>query len=77
MNESVSAPNGPLRTLIARWRDDPGGAFRNWFLWAERLKTFRSIRRYSDLREHRLQMARFGSRLKAVQAVDKSLHAAP
>ena len=34
-----------LRTLIARWRDDPGGAFRSWFLWEERLKNFRSIRR--------------------------------
>lgn len=34
-----------LRTLIARWRDDPGGTYRTWFLWDERLKNFRSIRR--------------------------------
>ena len=35
----------PLRTLITRWRDDPGGTYRTWFLWEERLKNFRSIRR--------------------------------
>ena len=35
----------PLRALIARWRDDPGGTYRAWFLWDERLKNFRSIRR--------------------------------
>src|SRR5512133_2836172 len=35
----------PLRDLIARWRDDAGGTYRTWFLWEERLKNFRSIRR--------------------------------
>ena len=35
----------PLRTLITRWREDPGGTYRTWFLWEERLKNFRSIRR--------------------------------
>ena len=35
----------PLRTLIERWRDDPGATYRSWFLWEERLKNFRSIRR--------------------------------
>ena len=34
-----------LRLLITRWRDDPGGTYRTWFLWEERLKNFRSIRR--------------------------------
>jgi type II restriction enzyme len=34
-----------LRELINRWRDDPGGTYRTWFLWEERLKNFRSIRR--------------------------------
>jgi type II restriction enzyme len=34
-----------VRTLIARWRDDPGSTYRTWFLWEERLKNFRSIRR--------------------------------
>ncbi len=34
-----------LRTLITRWREDTGGTYRTWFLWEERLKNFRSIRR--------------------------------
>lgn len=35
----------PLSILLQRWRDDPGGTYRTWFLWEERLKNFRSIRR--------------------------------
>ena len=31
--------------LIVRWRDDPNGTYRTWFLWEERLKNFRAIRR--------------------------------
>lgn len=31
--------------LLARWRDDAGSTYRTWFLWEERLKNFRSIRR--------------------------------
>ena len=34
-----------IRTLISRWREDPSGTYRTWFLWEERLKNFRSIRR--------------------------------
>lgn len=34
-----------VRELIRRWRDDPGATYRSWFLWDERLKNFRSIRR--------------------------------
>lgn len=33
------------RELLVRWRDDPAGTYRTWFLWDERLKNFRSIRR--------------------------------
>jgi type II restriction enzyme len=33
-----------MRRLITTWRDDPGGTYRTWFLWEERLKNFRSIR---------------------------------
>jgi type II restriction enzyme len=33
-----------LEELLVRWRDDPNGAYRGWFLWEERLKNFRSIR---------------------------------
>lgn len=35
----------PVASLITRWREDPGGTYRTWFLWEERLKNFRSIRR--------------------------------
>lgn len=35
----------PLLALIARWRDDLGATYQTWFLWEERLKNFRSIRR--------------------------------
>ncbi len=41
MNASVD----PIRGLLTRWRDDPSGTYRTWFLWEERLKNFRSIRR--------------------------------
>ena len=34
-----------VRTLIARWREDQGATYQSWFLWEERLKNFRSIRR--------------------------------
>lgn len=31
--------------LLERWRGDANGTYRSWFLWEERLKNFRSIRR--------------------------------
>lgn len=31
--------------LIERWRSDPHSTYNTWFLWPERLKNFRSIRR--------------------------------
>ncbi|MBY0493908.1 MAG: type II restriction endonuclease [Cyanobacteria bacterium] len=34
-----------LRQLITQWRGDPGATYLNWFLWDQRLKNFRSIRR--------------------------------
>ena len=34
-----------ISDLIERWRNDPSGTYRSWFLWEERLKNFRSIRR--------------------------------
>ncbi|MBX9854824.1 MAG: hypothetical protein K2Y26_04835 [Gemmatimonadaceae bacterium] len=35
----------PMRVLLQRWRHDAGGTYRTWFLWEERIKNFRSIRR--------------------------------
>lgn len=34
-----------LRLTIERWREDDAATYRSWFLWEERLKNFRSIRR--------------------------------
>lgn len=34
-----------VRELLVQWRADPGATYRSWFLWDERLKNFRSIRR--------------------------------
>jgi type II restriction enzyme len=44
---SSDAPATPdrWRLLLNRWRDDPRGSYKTWFLWEERLKNFRSIRR--------------------------------
>lgn len=35
----------PIGRLILRWREDPHSTYSTWFLWTERLKNFRSIRR--------------------------------
>ncbi len=35
----------PIRLLIERWKHDPSSTYSTWFLWEERLKNFRSIRR--------------------------------
>ena len=43
-SDTGAAPD-PLAVLISRWRQDPGGTYQTWFLWEERLKNFRSIRR--------------------------------
>lgn len=44
---TAAAPltDDPVLALIERWRNDPAGTYRTWFLWEERLKNFRSIRR--------------------------------
>ena len=34
-----------FETLIEHWKADPGSTYQTWFLWGDRLKNFRSIRR--------------------------------
>lgn len=34
-----------LALLIDHWKADPHSTYNSWFLWEERLKNFRSIRR--------------------------------
>ncbi|MCC6622271.1 MAG: type II restriction endonuclease [Deltaproteobacteria bacterium] len=49
-----------IRLLLERWRDDPGGTYRTWFLWEERLKNFRSIRRGLQVVVQEIAAGRFG-----------------
>ena len=41
----MPSPANSLGPLIERWKADPGGTYRSWFLQDERLKNFRTIRR--------------------------------
>ena len=64
-----------LRTLIDRWRDDPLGSYRTWFLWDERLKNFRSIRRGLAKVIEEIEARTFGNVYKAsaLETVVKSV----
>lgn len=53
-----------VHDLIARWRDDPGGTYRTWFLWEERLKNFRSIRRGIEKVVAEIEVGTFGNAYK-------------
>ena len=57
--------------LISRWKQDGGSTYSTWFLWEERLKNFRSIRRgigqvASEIAERRFGNAYRGSSLETV-----------
>lgn len=41
----MPAPIDLLQLTIERWRDDPAATYKSWFLWDQRIKNFRSIRR--------------------------------
>ena len=61
----------PVATLISRWKDDPHSTYRTWFLWDQRLKNFRSIRRgiaqvVSDIEAGTFGVAYRGSSLETV-----------
>jgi len=58
---ATPARDEPLRELIDRWRADPGGTYRTWFLWEERLKNFRSIRRGLATVVAQMQAGAFGN----------------
>jgi type II restriction enzyme len=52
------------RRLLERWRADSGGTFRTWFLWDERLKNFRSIRRGIAVVVEQVEAGTFGTAYK-------------
>lgn len=41
----ASGRSDQVRKLIEVWREDAGATYHSWFLWDERIKNFRSIRR--------------------------------
>ncbi len=49
------------RILIERWKTDPSGTYQTWFLWPERLKNFRSIRRGIGAVVNEIQAGNFGN----------------
>ncbi len=65
----------PLRKLLEHWRDDSGGAYQRWFLWEERLKNFRSIRRGLALVVEEIRADRFGRQYRgtSLETVVKSV----
>lgn len=59
--ERTEGANERLRRLIEAWRSDPGATYRNWFLWDERLKNFRSIRRGLEQVVREIEEGTFGN----------------
>ncbi|MCC6808698.1 MAG: hypothetical protein IT381_14835 [Deltaproteobacteria bacterium] len=50
-----------VQRLIERWREDGGSTYSTWFLWQERLKNFRSIRRGVEIVIDELDKGSFGN----------------
>lgn len=50
-----------LPTLISHWKTDPNSTYHSWFLWEERLKNFRSIRRGIGQVVRDIQAGTFGN----------------
>lgn len=63
MTEHV-ASSATVRTLIEQWRADAGGTYRSWFLWPERIKNFRSIRRGLEAVVAEIEAGTFGYQYK-------------
>ncbi|MHB1069807.1 MAG: type II restriction endonuclease [Gemmatimonadaceae bacterium] len=64
-----------LATLLGRWREDPAGSYHRWFLWDERLKNFRSIRRGLSLVVEQIRSDNFGRQYRgsSLETVVKSV----
>ena len=59
------------RQLIQRWKEEPNATYQSWFLWDERIKNFRSIRRglaqvVAEIETGRFGVAYRGSSLETV-----------
>jgi type II restriction enzyme len=64
-----------IRELLSRWREDSGGTYHTWFLWEERLKNFRSIRRGLAEVAAEIEAGAFGNayRGSSLEAVVRSI----
>ncbi|MCL4554134.1 MAG: type II restriction endonuclease, partial [Actinobacteria bacterium] len=60
---------------MQRWREDAGATYQSWFLWPERLKNFRSIRRGLQQVVQEIEGGTFGSAYKgsSLETVVKSI----
>lgn len=59
MSSTVSSER--LCAMIDRWRQDAGGTYQTWFLWDERIKNFRSIRRGLQVVVKEIEADTFGN----------------
>lgn len=64
MTASIATKSDPVEILITRWRADEGGTYRAWFLWEERIKNFRSIRRGLAEVVQEIEQDTFGAQYK-------------
>jgi type II restriction enzyme len=64
-----------MRTLIEHWRQDADGTYQSWFLWPDRLKNFRSIRRGIEEVVGEIEAGTFGNVYKgsSLETVVKSI----
>lgn len=60
----MAAPDERIEQLLRRWRDDPGATYLSWFLWEERLKNFRSIRRGLQIVVREIEAGTFGTQYR-------------
>ena len=61
LESEVKSHQTLVHELIVRWRDDVGGTYRTWFLWDERIKNFRSIRRGLSVIVKEIEARTFGT----------------
>lgn len=59
-----SATFATVRTLIEQWRSDASGTYQSWFLWPERIKNFRSIRRGLEAVVAEIEAGTFGNQYR-------------
>lgn len=57
----LNRPETDAGDLIRTWKDDPAATFQSWFLWSERIKNFRSIRRGLEVVVDEIAEGRFGN----------------